>query len=285
MSILLLILMNVAVMAVANITISILQAAGILSLSGDNLATLMVFFAIFGFGGAFVSLLLSKWMVKRSMGVQIIQSPRNDFEQWYVNEVKAHSQKAGIPLPEIGIFQGAPNAFATGATKSSSLVAISTGLANGMNKDEISGVIAHEIAHIKHGDMVTMTLLQGLINTFVMLFSHIIGRVIDKAVFKSDRPGFGYYVSRFFVQIVLTFLASIAILMPYSRWREYKADAGGASIGSRDNMIAALVKLQNLKTEPLPDEQKAFGIVGFFGDALSTHPPLEKRIARLRGIA
>lgn len=282
MGILLLILMNIAVMAVANITLAILQSAGIISLSGDSIASLMVIFGVMGFGGAFVSLFLSKWMVKRSMGVQVIENPRGEFEQWYVDEVKLHSKRAGIPTPEIGIFEGAPNAFATGATKSSSLVAISTGLAHGMNKNEISGVIAHEIAHIKNGDMVTMTLLQGLINTFVMLFSHIIGRAIDKAIFKSDRPGMGYYISRFFVQIVLTFLASIAILMPYSRYREYKADAGGASIGGRENMIAALAKLKNLHTEPLPDEQKAFGIVGFFDDAFSTHPSLDKRIAKLR---
>lgn len=282
MSILLLILMNLAVMAVANITLAVLQSAGVINMHNDEIAGLMVIFGVMGFGGAFISLFLSKWMVKRSMGVRVIDTPRSPFEQWYVNEVKTHCQRADLPVPEIGIFEGAPNAFATGATKNNSLVAISTGLAKGMEKHEISGVIAHEVAHIKHGDMMTMTLLQGLINTFVMLFSHLIGRMIDKVVFKSDRPGIGYFVARLFVQVILTFLASIAILMPYSRWREYRADAGGASIGGRENMIAALSKLQSMKTEPLPEEQRAFGIVGFFGNALSTHPSLQKRIARLK---
>jgi len=281
MSIMLLIVMNVAIMIVANIAMSIMQSMGIISIDSQSISNMMVFFAIIGFGGAYLSLFMSKMLVKRSMGVEVIDIPRNSIEQWYVNEVHSQCNKANLPIPEIGIFEGSPNAFATGATKSSSLVAISTGLLREMSKNEVSAVIAHELSHINNGDMATMTLLQGLVNTFVMLFSHLIGRAIDRIVFKSNRDGIGYFIGRFVAQMLLTFIASI-ILMAYSRWREYRADAGGADLAGRANMIAALQALKNAKTEPLPDEERAFGIVGFTSELFLTHPPLSKRIAKLR---
>jgi len=281
MSMILLIVMNIAIMIVANIAMSIMQSMGIISMDSQSVSNLMVFFALIGFGGAYLSLFMSKMLVKRSMGVRVIDTPNNSLEHWYVNEVHAQCYKANLPIPEIGIFEGSPNAFATGATKSSSLVAISTGLLNGMQKNEISAVIAHELSHINNGDMATMTLLQGLVNTFVMLFSHLIGRAIDRVIFKSNRDGIGYFAGRFIAQMLLTVVASI-ILMAYSRWREYRADAGGARLAGKQNMIGALQALQNSHTKPLPDEERAFGIVGFTSELFLTHPPLSKRIAKLR---
>jgi len=281
MSLFLLILMNIAIMVIANIAISVMQSLGLISMDSQSIGNLMLFFAIIGFGGAYFSLFMSKMLVKRSMGVRVIEVPNDALEHWYVNEVHSQCAKANLPIPEIGIFKGSPNAFATGATKSSALVAVSTGLLNSMSKNEVSAVIAHELSHINNGDMATMTLLQGLVNTFVMLFSHLIGRAIDRVVFKSNRNGIGYFVGRFVAQILLTVIASI-ILMAFSRWREYRADAGGANLAGRANMIAALQALQNLKTQPLPDEERAFGIVGFTSELFLTHPPLSKRIARLR---
>jgi heat shock protein HtpX len=219
-------------------------------------------------------------MAIRSMNVHVFDQPNNETEYWLYNTVKKLSERANMPMPEVGIYEGAPNAFATGATKGSSLVAVSTGLMQLMNKDEVEGVLAHEIAHISNGDMQSMTLMQGVMNTFVFFFSHLIGRFLDRAIFKSNGNGMGYYMGKMIAQMVLTAISSI-FMMWFSRYREYRADAGGAAYAGKAKMIAALQKLQTAHTQPLPDDQKAFGIVSFSSELFMTHPPLEKRIARL----
>jgi heat shock protein HtpX len=272
-------LMNIAVMFVANIIIMVLQSMGIIHLDGGHLDTLLMF-AVFGFVGSYISLFLSKSMAIRSMNVHVFDQPNNETEYWLYNTVKKLSERANMPMPEVGIYEGAPNAFATGATKGSSLVAVSTGLMQLMNKDEVEGVLAHEIAHISNGDMQSMTLMQGVMNTFVFFFSHLIGRFLDRAIFKSNGNGMGYYMGKMIAQMVLTAISSI-FMMWFSRYREYRADAGGAAYAGKAKMIAALQKLQTAHTQPLPDDQKAFGIVSFSSELFMTHPPLEKRIARL----
>lgn len=253
-----------------------------------NLGPLLVFCAIFGFGGAFVSLFLSKWMAKRATGMVLITQPRNELEQWLYSTVKRQAGKAGIGMPEVGIYDAPEiNAFATGASRNNSLVAVSTGLLRAMDRDEIEAVLAHEVSHVANGDMVTLTLIQGVVNTFVMFIARIVGNIIDRVVFKNeDGPGIGYFVTVFVLEIVFGILAS-TIVMAFSRRREFRADAGGADLAGREKMIAALQRLaQTYGQSSLPSEVRAFGIsggvAGGFKKLFMSHPPLAERIQALR---
>ncbi|MGL6289804.1 MAG: protease HtpX [Silanimonas sp.] len=254
----------------------------------QNFGPLLVFCALFGFGGAFVSLFLSKWMAKRSTGMRVIDQPRNEIEQWLYATVKRQAEKAGIGMPEVGIYDAPEiNAFATGASRNNSLVAVSTGLLRAMNRDEAEAVLAHEVSHVANGDMVTLTLIQGVVNTFVMFLARIIGNIIDRVVFKNeDGPGIGYFVTVFVLEIVFGILAS-TIVMAFSRWREFRADAGGADLAGREKMIAALERLaHSYGQSTLPSEVRAFGISGGvasgFKKLFMSHPPLAERIQALR---
>ena len=255
---------------------------------GINFGGMLVFCAIFGFGGAFVSLAMSKWMAKRSTGLVVIEQPRNELEQWLYSTVKRQSEKAGIKMPEVGIYDAPEiNAFATGASRNNSLVAVSTGLLRAMNRDEAEAVLAHEVSHVANGDMVTLTLIQGVVNTFVMFLARIIGHTIDRVVFRNEEgPGIGYFVTVIVLEIVFGILAS-TIVMSFSRWREFRADAGGAHLAGRDKMIAALERLaQSYGQSTLPSEVRAFGISGGVASGLKklfmSHPPLAERIQALR---
>jgi heat shock protein HtpX len=285
--IVLFLLTNLAIMLVLGVVAQLLGIDRYLQVHGANLGGLLVYSALFGMGGSFISLALSKWMAKRSMGVEVIEHASNPTEQWLLDTVRAQAQRAGIGMPEVGIFDSPqPNAFATGASRNNALVAVSTGLLRNMRANEVEAVLGHEISHVANGDMVTLTLIQGVLNTFVIFFARIIGNIIDKAVFRSDNDRGGGMASFFitmFVQMVLGVLASI-IVMWFSRQREFRADAGGASVAGRDNMIAALERLKAGVSEPLPDNLAAFGISG--SNAVSrlfmSHPPLEERIEALR---
>ena len=251
---------------------------------------MLIMCAVFGFAGSFISLLMSKWLAKRSTGTQIITQPSNADERWLLETVAKLARKADIGMPEVGIFQAQQaNAFATGWNKNNALVAVSTGLFSRFDKDEINAVLAHEIGHVANGDMVTLTLIQGVVNTFVMFFARIIGSIIDKAIFKNDRPGIGYFVTVMVLQVVLGILAS-TIVMAFSRWREYRADAAGAHLATRSAMIGALQKLQAETQAHIPNEMPetmtALGISGGWKEHASklfmSHPPLEERIEALR---
>ena len=289
MRILLFLATNAAVLVLISVVFQIFGFEGILAENGVDLdlQALLVLSAVIGFGGSFISLALSKFMAKRSMGVQIIEQPRNTTEQWLLNTVKRQASEAGIGMPEVGIFNSPqPNAFATGMRRNDALVAVSTGLLQSMNADEVEAVLAHEVSHVANGDMVTMGLLQGVVNTFVIFLSRIIGHVVDRVVFKTER-GYGpaYFITSIVAQIFLSILAS-TIVMWFSRRREFRADAGGADLSSRQKMAGALRALQR-KSEPedLPGEFAAFGISGGRGSGLRklfmSHPPLEERIAAL----
>lgn len=259
---------------------------GLQDAMGEGYFGILIFAALFGFGGSLVSLFASKWLAKKSMGVRVIDTPRSQSERWLVEIVKKQANGANIGMPEVGIYSGAPNAFATGANRNSALVAVSDGLLNVMDADEVEAVLAHEVSHIANGDMVTLSLIQGVVNTFVIFFSEIIGRFIDRAVFKNESGrGIGYYVGTIVAQVVLSALATV-IVMWFSRYREYRADYGASKLSSREKMIKALQKLQTLKDgEPLPDKMAAFGIRGSkVMELFSSHPPLEERIKALRGI-
>ncbi len=284
--ILLFVLTNVMVVAVLGIVASLLGVNRYLTPNGLNLGALLGFALIMGFGGAIISLLISKPMAKWTSGVRIINQPANADEAWIVNTVQKLATKAGIGMPEVGIFEGDPNAFATGAFKNSSLVAVSTGLLQGMTHEEIEAVIAHEVAHVANGDMVTMTLIQGVMNTFVVFLSRVIGYAIDSFLRKGDSensgPGIGYMVTTFVLDIVLGFAAAIVVAW-FSRHREFRADAGAAELmGRRQPMINALARLGGLHTGELPKSVAAFGIAGGIGQLFSTHPPIEDRIAALQ---
>tara|TARA_B100000686_G_scaffold140260_1_gene147790 strand:- start:13464 stop:14312 length:849 start_codon:yes stop_codon:yes gene_type:complete len=262
---------------------------GILQQNGVDLNyhSLMIFSLVFGMGGSFISLYMSKWMAKSLAGVQIIKLPRNDFEKWYFETVKKQSNILDLKMPEIGIFQSeAPNAFATGASKNSSLIALSTGLISKMNKSEVEAVIGHEMSHVANGDMVTLSLIQGVINAFVIFFSRIIGHFVDRVILKNDRGyGIGYFFTVIFAQIILGILAS-TIVCWYSRMREFRADIGGAQLSGKENMISALKALEKFSAAKLPDQMLAFGIsnkgqTSTFQKLFSTHPPLRKRIQAL----
>ncbi len=282
---------NLAVMVLLGIVLSVLQRGFGVQLGQDG--TLLVFAAIFGFGGSIISLLMSKSMAKRSTGAQVITQPRNEIENWLFRTVQRQAQHLGLKMPEVAIYDAPEiNAFATGASRNSSLVAVSTGLLRSMQRDEIEAVLAHEMSHVANGDMVTMALIQGVLNTFVIFLARVVGRVIDAALSGTrddDRPGFFYYIIVMLLDMVFGLLASI-IAMAFSRWREFRADAGGARLAGREKMIAALQRLaQNQGQSTLPSQIRAFGIsgamAGAFGRLLLSHPPLGERIEALRRTA
>jgi heat shock protein HtpX len=278
---------NIAVLAVLSIVMRILGVDQMLAANGQDPVALLIMAAIFGFGGAFISLAMSKWMAKRSMGVQVIESPSTPEEAWLVETVRRQADAAGIKMPEVGIFDSPDmNAFATGARKNAALVAVSTGLLRGMTKQEAEAVLGHEVSHVANGDMVTLTLIQGVVNTFVIFLSRIIGNVIDRALSGNrDRAGPGpfYFLIVIVLQILLGILASMVVAW-FSRHREFRADAGGAYLSSRQNMISALQRLQQRHpTTELPEQMRAFGISGGkLSKLFSSHPPLEVRIEALR---
>ena len=280
---------NIAIILVLSISMRLLGIDTMLEQQGGglNLTALLIFSGIFGMGGSLISLAISKWMAKKSMGVQLIETPKTQQEEWLLSVVEMQAREAGIGMPEVGIFNSPqPNAFATGMNKNAALVAVSTGLLSNMNQDEVEAVLGHEVSHVANGDMVTLTLIQGVVNTFVIFFSRIIGHLIDRVVFKIERGhGPGYWIGVIFVQMILSVLASI-IVMWFSRRREFKADSGGAYLAGREKMISALRRLQQGNNpEPLPDEMAAFGISGGrssgFKRLFMSHPPLEERIAAL----
>ena len=284
--ILLFVLTNVLVVTVLGLVASLLGVNRYLTANGLNLGSLLGFALVMGFGGAIISLLISKPMAKWSSGVRIINQPQNADEAWIVDTVRKLADKAGIGMPEVGIFDGEPNAFATGAFKNSALVAVSTGLLVGMTREEIEAVIGHEIAHVANGDMVTMTLIQGVMNTFVVFLSRVIGYAVDSFLRKNDErssgPGIGYMITTLVLDIVLGFAASMVVAW-FSRHREFRADAGSAQLlGRRQPMINALARLGGMQAGELPKSVAAFGIAGGMGKLFSTHPPLEERIAALQ---
>lgn len=279
----LLVATNLAVMVVLSIVASLLGVDRFLTQNGLNLGALLAFSAVFGFGGAFISLAMSKWMAKRSTGAQVITEPRNAAEMWLLNTVQRQARAAGIGMPEVAVFEAPePNAFATGMNKNSALVAVSTGLLRNMSQDEIEAVLGHEVSHVANGDMVTLTLVQGVVNTFVMFLSRVVGYVIDRAVFKTERGvGPGYYISVIVLQIVFGILAT-AIVCWFSRQREFRADAGGAHLAGKRKMISALERLKAGQAESsLPESVEAFGVIGA-KKMFMTHPPLEERIEALK---
>jgi len=284
--IVLFLLTNFAVIAVLSITARLLGIDHYLTANGLNMGMLLAFAALIGFGGSFISLLMSKTMAKWSTGAKVIEQPRNQDEAWLVDTVRKLSKKAGLPMPEVAIYNGAPNAFATGASKSSSLVAVSTGLLQSMNKQQVEAVLAHEVAHIENGDMVTLTLIQGVVNTFVIFLARALASVIDSFLRGNDEestgPGIGYWVTSIALEIMFGILASI-VVMYFSRQREYRADAGAAALmGDKRPMIEALRGLGGLQAGQLPKEMAASGITGSAVMALfSSHPPIESRIAAL----
>jgi heat shock protein HtpX len=276
---------NIAVLALISFVFSIFGFQGLLQANGVdlNLQALLIYSALFGFAGSFISLLMSKPMAKRAMGVQLIQEPRSEFERWLVRTVAKQAEQTGIRMPEVGVFdQAAPNAFATGWNKNDALVAVSTGLVNGMDRAEIEAVLAHEVSHVANGDMVTLTLIQGVVNTFVVFLSRVIAFFVDRVVFRVERGhGPGFWITSIVAQMVLGILASM-IVMWFSRWREYRADAGGATLAGRGKMISALRRLERSHKAEMPGELAAFGInTGGMRKLFSSHPPLSERIRAL----
>ncbi|MFM2275769.1 MAG: hypothetical protein RL211_1641 [Pseudomonadota bacterium] len=277
---------NLAVVVVLGIVGSLLGVNRYLTGSGLNLTMLMGYSLLMGFGGAIISLLISKPVAKWSSGVRVINDAQNADEAWIVETVRKFADKAGIGMPEVGIFEGAPNAFATGAFKNSALVAVSTGLLQGMTREEVEAVIGHEVAHVANGDMVTMTLIQGVMNTFVVFLSRVIGYAVDSFLRRgNDRdtgPGIGYMISTIVLDIVLGFAAAIVVAW-FSRQREFRADAGAAGLmGRKQPMINALARLGGMTPGELPKSMAAMGIAGGIGKLFSTHPPIEERIAALQ---
>jgi len=281
--VLLLVGTNIAVMLVLSIVVSILGLDRWLTAEGLDYVSLLWFSAILGFGGSFISLLMSKWLAKMQAGVHLIDGSEGTTEYWLVDTVKQLAAKAGVGMPEVGIFEGAPNAFATGAFKDSALVAVSTGLLQSMSKEEVEAVLGHEMAHVANGDMVTLTLIQGVLNTFVFFLSRVVGFFIDKAVFRSERgTGPGYWITVMLLQFLFGILAAMIVAW-FSRWREFRADRGSAGLmGTPQPMIAALSRLGGLQAGELPPQLKAFGIAGPIGALLASHPPIEQRIAALQ---
>ncbi len=283
-------LTNIAIIFVLNISMRLLGFEGYMDAQGIdlNLNALLVFAMIFGMGGSFISLLISKWSAKRMTGARVIEQPSNSTERWLVDTVQTQAQRAGIGMPEVAIFDSPqPNAFATGANRNSALVAVSTGLLQNMNQDEVEAVLAHEITHVSNGDMVTLALIQGVVNTFVIFLSRVIGHTVDRVVFKNERGhGIGFWITTIVAELVLGILASI-IVMWFSRQREFRADAGGAGLAGRGSMIAALERLKAAHEQPeLPDKLAAFGVsgktAGGFSSLFRSHPPLDERIQALR---
>ncbi|NLX53508.1 MAG: protease HtpX [Planctomycetaceae bacterium] len=283
-------LTNLAVILVLGVVVNVLGLNTFLQGGNLNLSLLLGFAFVFGMGGSFISLLLSKWIAKSSTGAQVIEQPRNAAEQWLVETVRRQASQAGIVTPKVAIYQAPePNAFATGPNRNNALVAVSSGLLQAMERDEVEAVLGHEVSHVANGDMVTLTLIQGVINTFVIFVSRIVGHIVDRALAGDSEdeyrgPGIGFWITSMVTELCLGILASV-IVMWFSRQREFRADAGGASLAGRQKMIAALQRLQQL-SEPsqLPKELAAFGVSGRRGlvKLLMSHPPLEDRIAALR---
>jgi len=277
---------NLAVMVVLGITASLLGVNRFLTANGLDMGALMGFSLLMGFGGATISLLISKPMAKFSTGARVINQPQNADEAWIVQTVQKFADKAGIGMPEVAIYDGEPNAFATGAFKNSALVAVSTGLLQNMTREGVEAVIGHEVAHVANGDMVTMTLIQGVMNTFVVFLSRVIGYAVDSFLRKGDSqssgPGIGYYATTIVLDILLGFVAAIIVAW-FSRQREFRADAGAAQLmGRKQPMINALARLGGMVPGELPKTMQAMGIAGGLGKLFSTHPPMEERIARLQ---
>ena len=291
--VLLFIATNLAVMVVLGITVNVLGVNRFLSARGIDVSMLFAFAAVIGFGGAFISLLMSKWVAKMSTGAQVIEHPRNETEAWLLDTVRRQARQAGIAMPEVAIYDSPDvNAFATGPSKNNALVAVSTGLLRSMNRDEAEAVLGHEVSHIANGDMVTLTLIQGVVNTFVIAIARLVGYAVDRFMAGDEEeyqgPGIAYFITSIICEICFGILAS-TIVMWFSRQREYRADAGGARLAGRDKMIAALERLRRLH-EPshLPSQVAALGINGDmsrFGKLFLSHPPLEERIAALRAAA
>ena len=282
--IMLFILTNLAVMLVLTVVTRLLGVDRFLTANGLNLGSLLAFSAVIGFGGATISLLMSKWMAKMSTGAQVISHASTADEQWLLDTVQRLSRSAGISMPEVAVYEGEPNAFATGAFRNEALVAVSTGLLQSMNRDEIEAVLAHEVAHVANGDMVTLTLIQGVVNTFVVFLSRVVGYFVDRMILKNDRDiGMGYYITSIVCEIVFGIAAS-AVVAWFSRQREFRADAGAAHyMGTPSAMISALGRLGQLQAGELPKNMAASGIAGGGLMAIfSSHPPLEERIARLQ---
>jgi heat shock protein HtpX len=281
------VLTNLAILVVLGVVTSLLGVNQYLSARGLDLGMLLAFAAVVGFTGSIFSLLISKPMAKWSTGAQVIDQPRNAMEQWLLETVRRHAEKAGIGMPEVAIYEGEPNAFATGAFKNSALVAVSTGLLQSMSREEVEAVLGHEVGHIANGDMVTLTLIQGVMNTFVIFLSRVIGYVIDRIILRneSDSPGIGYWASVIVLDIVLGFLAAIIVAW-FSRQREFRADAAAAQLmGSPRPMINALARLGGMEPGELPAQVRNFGIAGKPGGFLAlfaSHPPIEERIAALQ---
>jgi heat shock protein HtpX len=283
---------NLAIIVLLGIVLRLLGVERILDESGTglNLGALLIFAAVFGFGGSFISLAISKWSAKRMMGVRVITQPANTNESWLVNTVRNQAQQAGIGMPEVGVFDSPqPNAFATGARRDAALVAVSTGLLKSMSQQEAEAVLAHEVSHVANGDMVTLALIQGVINTFVIFLARVIGHTVDRVVFRNEEGhGPAFWITTIVAELVLGLLATI-IVMWFSRQREFRADAGGARLAGRQHMIGALERLKERHPAPLPDKMAAFGIAGAGGAGLKrlfmSHPPLEERIAALSGQA
>ncbi len=284
------VLTNLAIVFVLSIVLRLLGVDGILEAQGAGLdmTGLLVFASVFGFGGAFISLALSKWMAKRMTGARVIEQPSTEAEAWLMQTVERQAGQAGIGMPEVAIYDAPdPNAFATGMRRDAALVAVSTGLLRSMNRGEVEAVLAHEVSHVASGDMVTLALIQGVVNTFVIVASRVVGHLVERVVFKTERGhGPAFFITSILAQMVFGILASM-IVFYFSRQREFRADAGAASMSGPQNMIAALEALQRSVAQPhLPDQMAAFGISGKRGGGLArlfmTHPPLEERIARLR---
>jgi heat shock protein HtpX len=284
---------NVAILLVLSVVLRLLGADRYLDQTGTGLDywNLLVFAAVFGMGGSFISLAISKWSALRMTGARVIDQPTTELEGWLVQTVARHAQAAGIGMPQVAVWDAPePNAFATGARRDKALVAVSSGLLRGMTRDEVDGVLAHEISHVANGDMVTLTLIQGVVNTFVLFLSRVIGDVVDRAVFRREGEGHGpaFFVVSIVAQLVLGVLASLIVFW-FSRQREFRADAGGAQLAGRQKMIAALERLKRATPEPLPEQMAAFGISGAgrsgFARLFATHPSLEERVERLRSAA
>jgi heat shock protein HtpX len=289
--ILLLLATNFAVLMLATITLNLLGVGPWLDARGIDFGSLLIFGAVLGFGGAFFSLAISKWMAKRTMGVVVITTPRNDTETWLVATVRRHAATVGIGMPEVGIFDSPePNAFATGASRNAALVAVSSGLLARMGRAEAEAVMGHEITHVANGDMVTLTLIQGVVNTFVFVLSRVIGNLVDRVLFRGGQdnrgPGPAFWITTIVAQVVLSVFATM-IVMWFSRRREFRADAGGARLSGRPAMIGALEALKRVQSEGLPKTMQAFGISGpdrviGLRRLFMSHPPLDERIEALR---
>jgi heat shock protein HtpX len=285
MAILMLILMNIAVMASIYLTIFLIEAIFGVRLDQGTISGLLILSFIVGFSGAFISLFMSKWLAKMSSGVRVIETPSNEAEAWLVETVAKLAKEAGIGMPEVGVFDGPPNAFATGWNRNNALVAVSTSLFDLMDTNEIEGVLAHEISHIKHGDMITMTLLQGVLNTFVFFISRLIAQIVAPKDEEGNVPPFIYGAISFALEMLLSIFATM-LAMWFSRYREYKADAGAVRLDGPEGIYYALAKLGQIPKDQvaLPKDMKAFGIVGFL-DLFSSHPPIEKRLENIKKVA